>query len=129
MARRGRGRLTNGQFFAQVLESWGKEAEQAGKEALRRGAERVVADAKNLCPVRTGALRDSIHAEERADGARQVVTASAADPATGYDYSRIVEYHPTKGRPFLHPALDANAEQVREDVLEAIRRTVRQQGR
>lgn len=124
MARKNGGRLTNTAFFNQVLESWGREAAQAGKDALRRGAERVVADAKGRCPVRTGALRDSIHAEERSDGARQVVTASATDPATGYDYSRIVEYHPTKGRPFLHPALDANAEQIRTDVQEAIRRTV-----
>lgn len=73
---------------------------------------RIVADAKMLCPVETGELRDSINAH--VDGHELVVEASGSQTR---DYAAYVELghhvvawgHPTgkfqPPRPFLRPAL------------------------
>lgn len=46
-----------------VLQAMGEKATKAAKEALSKGADIVVDEAKNRCPVDTGNLRESIHKE------------------------------------------------------------------
>ena len=91
----------------------------------------IVEEAQRLCPVRTGALRDSIHAEDTQETGKTVVGNVVADAP----YAAYVEfgtgirgassegagkgpYSPTwpgmEAQPFLRPALDATREAVRE---------------
>lgn len=133
MARRRRSRqgeilISNANYFKELLDAWGKDVVKRGKEVFREGAEKIASDAKANCPVKTGALRDSIHAEERSGGTRYVVIASALDKK-GYDYSRIVEYHPTYGRRFMIPAYDANIGQIRANVFEAVQEAIKDSNR
>ena len=116
-------RLSNQNFFKQVLESWGEEVAKAGKEAVAKGAEKI-ADAKALCQVDTGKLRDSIHVEYKKEGAIASVVADA-ETGEGYYYGRIVEYSPYTGKPFLTPAIDSNASSIRNDVITAMREASR----
>jgi len=117
-------RLSNQNFFKQVLESWGEEVAKAGKDAVAKGAEKIAADAKALCPVDTGKLRDSIHVEYKKEGAIASVVADA-ETGEGYYYGRIVEYSPCTGKPFLTPAIDSNASSIRNDVIAAMREASR----
>ncbi len=55
----------------------GEHVLQAAKNALREGAELIVNDAKSRVPVKTGKLRDSIHAIEKENGAVQEIIADA----------------------------------------------------
>ena len=120
--------VSNAQYFREILDAWGEDVVKRGKEVLKKGAEKIAADAKANCPVKTGALRDSIHVEERSGGVRYVVVASALN-SKGYDYSRIVEYHPTYGRRFMIPAYDANIDQIRANVFEAVQEAIKESNR
>ena len=92
---------------------------QAAKDALKQGADEVVADAKSRCPVRTGKLRDSIRAEPNREGTSYKIIADADN--NGYQYGQIVEFSPKEGfTPFLYPALEANYGRVMSNIRTAI---------
>ena len=117
MARRSnRQTLTN-------LREMGNHVAEATKRALRHGAHVVVADAKSRVPVKTGKLRDSIKATANRDGSNYKVSADAKN--RGYRYGKIVEFNPKNKQPFLYPALDANRQQIRENIKEAARQAIR----
>lgn len=120
--------ISGDQYFRAILENWGEKVAEKGKAALKAGADRIVADAKTNCPVKTGKLRDSIKAKGNSKGTRYNITASAKD-SKGYDYSRIVEFHPRKGKPFLIPARDANAASITADIREAVREAIEETNR
>lgn len=120
--------LSSGRVFKQVLEDYGEAAAKAGKEAVKRGADAVAMEAKSRCPVRSGALRDSIHTEPRAGGAYQQIVADAKSE-DGYCYAKIVEFSPKINKPYLYPAMDAKRAAVREDIINSIRKAVRSHGR
>lgn len=120
--------LSSGRVFKQILEDYGEAAAKAGKEAVKRGADTVVKDAKSRCPVHSGALRDSIHSEPRENGAYQHIVADAKDK-NGYYYGKIVEFSPKIKKKFMYPAIDANKAAIREDIIESARKAVRALGR
>lgn len=64
-------------------------------------AQDITDDAKRLCPVNTGRLRDSIHVETVDDGTREIVAGSDE-----IDYASYVEFGTTRMRaqPYLRPA-------------------------
>lgn len=68
---------------------------------LRAIAEDIVTEAQSLAPVLTGALRDSITAEDLGGGEFDVVA--------GVDYASYVEFGTmyAQAQPFLRPAIDA----------------------
>lgn len=99
------------------LRELGEEVVQAAKSAMAQSAAQVVEDAKNHCPVKTGALRDSIKATKQQGG--------AAYKITSLYYGRIVELSPRINTPFLFPALDQNRERIRDNIQAAIRRALR----
>jgi len=70
------------------------------KQALLKAAEAAASRARELVPVDTGELRDSIYAEETEEGARFGATA---------DHAAHVEFGTWKmaAQPFLRPAVDA----------------------
>lgn len=102
------------------LREMGDRVVQAAKNALKTGADEVVADAKSRCPVRTGKLRDSIRAEPNRDGTFYTIIADA--DRNGFCYGQIVEFSPKEGyTPFLYPALEANYGRVMANIRGAIR--------
>lgn len=106
------------------LREMGDHVVQAAKDALKQGADEVVADAKNRCPVRTGKLRDSIRAEPNRDGSVYTIVADAE--RDGFCYGQIVEFSPKEGyKPFLYPALEANYGRVMANIRGAVDRAAR----
>lgn len=103
------------------LREIGEHVVTAAKDALKQGADEVVADAKSHCPVRTGKLRDSIRAEANRAGTSYKIVADADN--NGFCYGQIVEFSPKEGyKPFLYPALEANYGRVMGNIRAAIDR-------
>lgn len=105
------------------LRELGEHVLTAAKQALKEGADMVVNDAKSRCPVRTGALKNSIKAESLEYGAAYEISADAKNQ-NNVAYGQFVEFSPN-GHPFLYPALDANVDTIKEDVKRAIQGAIR----
>ena len=105
--------------FKSLLDTYGERVYNAAKQALQDNADMVVEEAKSRCPVDTGDLKESIHAETKRKGERVDVVADARH--NGYAYGKIVEFSPRINKPFLYPACDATRERRREHMIEMIR--------
>ena len=79
--------------LSDVFQDIGEKATKAAKAALSNGADMVVNDAKTRCPVRTGALKESIHKVVLRGGTRIKVIADATND-NGVPYGRFVEFSP-----------------------------------
>ena len=90
--------------------------------AIEEAAALVEARAKELCPVRTGRLRDSIRAEVT-EIAGDVLR---AEVGTDVPYAAAVEMGTRRSaaQPFLFPALEACGEDVRRLIETAVRRAM-----
>ena len=86
---------------------------QAKENAVRQCGQMAEAFAKELCPVDTGALRDSIHYTVNEDS----FTLSADAP-----YAAYVELgtHKPAAQPFLRPALENHVGELTEAIREAL---------
>ena len=71
-----------------------------------------------------GALRDSIHAVKFKGGAKYKIIADAVSH-DGIFYGKLVEFSPAVNKPFMYPAMDARRDEVRNKIIEAVRRAVR----
>ena len=115
-----------------ILKELGTAAENAAIAALAEGAETVMKEAKQRCPVYEGddyrvvkgALRDSIHAEKQKGGKEYRIVADA-QAQDGLYYGKIVEFSPKINKPFLYPAMDAKREAVKKKIIEAVREAIR----
>lgn len=115
-----------------ILKQLGEKAENAAKAALAEGAEILVKEAKERCPVYEGddyrvvkgALRDSIHAEKQKGGAAYKVIADA-QAQDGLYYGKIVEFSPKINKPFMYPAMDAKQEEIQKKIVAAVREAIR----
>ena len=115
-----------------ILKQLGEKAENAAKAALAEGAEILVKEAKERCPVYEGddyrvvkgALRDSIHAEKQKGGAAYKVIADA-QAQDGLYYGKIVEFSPKINKPFMYPAMDAKREEIQKKIVAAVREAIR----
>ena len=116
----------DGRAILKKLDEVNKNVISAISYALADGADIVVEDAKSRCPVHTGELRDSIKAEEVADidgikdGLAYTITANATN-AKGIAYGQFMEFSPTRGHPFLYPALEAHEDEIRRNIAEEVR--------
>lgn len=122
-----RGQMSTSRTVAELREI-GEHVVQAAKVALRQGVDIVVAEAKSRCPVKTGALRDSIKAESRNDGAAYAISANAFKTdryGRRYYYGARVEFDPSINKPFLYPAMDAKRDEVYSGVKDAISDAIR----
>ena len=97
----------------------GEHVLTAAKQALKEGADMIVQDAKSRCPVKTGALKNSIKAKSLEDGAAYELTADAKNKR-GIAYGQFVEFDPRIAHPFLYPAMDAQRDAVNNRVKQAI---------
>ena len=125
---RGRAALPRG-YIASELRKMGDNVLPAATDALYAGAEKIAERARdnlrNQDAVRTGKLLGSIKVEKRnADGTSLGISANAKNKK-GYLYGQIIEFSPTKGRPFLYPAFDALRGEVIDDVTDAVRQAIR----
>ena len=115
-----------------ILKELGEAAENAAIAALAEGAEMVMKEAKQRCPVYEGddyrvvkgALRDSIHAEKQKGGKEYRIVADA-QAQDGLYYGKIVEFSPKINKPFFYPAMDAKRETVKKKIIEAVREAIR----
>ena len=115
-----------------ILKELGMAAENAAIAALAEGAEMVMKEAKQRCPVYEGddyrvvkgALRASIHAEKQKGGKEYRIVADA-QAQDGLYYGKIVEFSPKINKPFLYPAMDAKREAVKKKIVDAVREAIR----
>ena len=91
---------------------------EAAKLELRIGANAVAADAKSLCPVDTGKLKNSITLTEAKNGELYIVSANAKNKA-GLNYAKFVEFG-TYAHPFMYPALYKNIDSIRAKLKKAL---------
>lgn len=119
-------KINTSKIFSQIAEEFGKDVREVGIKALKKGAKQIEATAKELCPVVTGNLKQSIHTEENVtDKAVKIkVVVDGTDP-NGYCYARIVEFAPGRAHPFLLPARDQHASEIHESVVDAMRDMIR----
>ena len=104
-----------------ILLNLEEKIQEETRKKLEEGANNVVTEAKRLCPVgKTGNLRDSISWKWNNDKTQIKITAGATDK--GYPYGQIVEWDPRKAKPFMHPAMANNYSEIRESVIEAIKK-------
>lgn len=90
----------------------------AVREAAGTGADMIVQDAKGRVHVRSGDLRDAIHADEQPEG----IYVLAGDTDTWHGH---LEEHGTSHsapHPFLVPAFEENADTIVKLVAGAVRR-------
>lgn len=107
-----------------VFQDIGEKATKAAKAALSNGADMVVNDAKTRCPVRTGALKESIHKVVLRGGTKIKVVADTTND-NGVPYGRFVEFSPKINEPFLYPALDAARSTIRENIAKAVQESLK----
>lgn len=136
----------------EALREAGDHVEAAAKDALKKGVDVVVAEAKSRCPVYEGTkmkkklksgtlgeylvrdkratpgkLRDSIHAVDRyGDGSWYNISADAVvETSKGpLYYGAIVEFSPKINKPFLYPAMDEHREDVKRKIAQAVKQAV-----
>lgn len=89
------------------------DAERKITAAVERGAQTVCAAAKEMCPVDTGTLKNSISAE--ADKMSASVSANT-------DYAAYVEFGTSRAaaQPYLVPALLQNTDAVMAEIAAAL---------
>lgn len=118
-----RGYMSTGKSAA-VLKELGDNILAAAKAALAKGADDIVKDAKARCPERTGALNASIRAVPNKTGTAIKIRADA-QAKDGVFYGQIVEFSPKINRPFLYPAFDAQRNQIKDSIIDAIKGALR----
>ena len=106
--------------FSRYFLEMPKAIQEKAIEALREGAEMVVNDAKKLVPVKTGKLRDSIKAVSNKKGTKYTITAPAQNDK-GIAYGQYVEFWPGRRYPFMYPAMEANRDEIKRKVIQAIK--------
>jgi hypothetical protein len=81
------------------------------QKAIEEACLLIEADAKMMCPVRTGTLKRSITHEVRTDDDK---TEGAVGSNVEY------AYWAERKRPYLEPAVDKNLEQIRRRIAEVL---------
>ena len=128
MAKRRKGIIKTNKFLASIAERFGESVKNAGIEQLRKGAETIARTAKELCPTKTGTLKNSIRVVDRSTKKKSKIQVIAdATNDKGVCYARIDEFSPKMGKPFLLPARDEHADEIRGNALDAIRDAIQRE--
>jgi len=127
MARNGR---LSGSSISTLLIELGAEVSAEAKKALLSGGQTILSDAKARIHSISGALSASGKIGVNKSGTIVRIVFDAQSPATanspgGYLYGKIVEFRPGHEHPFLYPAYDAHRNQIKQNVIEAVRRAVK----
>ncbi len=131
------------------LEQLGGNSKKAVKKGVLKATHLVQGDAKDLCPVDEGQLRNSItakveetrkgvagkigtnvkHAPYVEFGTGQRGEASPSPPKSDKNLSYRQDWAGMPAQPYLYPALKQNEDRVKEIVKEEIREEIRKLGR
>ena len=117
-------RRRQGGFDRTFFEALGKDVTEKAKAALEEGAQIVVDEAKSRVPVKTGALKNSIHYIKQKKGTKIKIVADATKSSKDGEpvqYGQYVEFSPRINKPFLYPAMDGKRAEVRQKVIDAIK--------
>lgn len=109
-----------------VLTELGAEVSTVAKAELLRGGQTILTDANARIHSISGKLSASGKLKVNAKGTVVKIVFDAENK--GYGYSKIVEFRPGHEHPFLYPAYDAHRNQVKQNVIDAIRQAVRSRG-
>lgn len=103
--------------------------------ALIAGAADIVATQKSLAPVRTGTLRNSIHATPEVENLRVLIEAGGERTTkavrngvdASYDYALGVEFgtKDTKAEAFFYPGYRANKKKVKSRAVRAVNKAAK----
>ena len=128
-----RGHLNIEWQVRQAIEDLRRKGEHvviAAKQALKEGADIILADMNSRVSVRTGRLQASIKAEPLQDGAIYQFSANARNPRDNFLYGQIVEFsewHMWKGKrrkkekqAFMYPSFDNHRDEVNQMIKRAI---------
>lgn len=113
-----------------------KAARDAAMASLQKSADELASAQKALVPVRTGALRDSIHTETHP--AELKISVKAGGPLTtkpartghgSYDYANAIEFGTSKehAEPFFYPAYRLLKKRLRNRTKRAISKAIKQE--
>lgn len=126
-----RGDRSYGSLVA-VLTELGAEVFNESKKALLDGGNIILADAKsritNISGKSIGTLAESGKVKPNKKGDKVSIIFDAEAQSDGYPYSKIVEFRPGHEHPFLYPAYDSNRDQIKQNVIDAIRKAVQSRG-
>ncbi len=106
----------------------GAAASEILAQAAEAGGQVVLEDAKNHCPVDTGALKASLHIEKGKSKKPDIKQEVKILPGKKEYYGTFVELGTTRQatQPYLRPAVDENKEQiataVNQEILKALGR-------
>lgn len=117
-----KGRYLN---FETISEMYGEAAADALRQQMEIEADKIVEDMKSRVPVRTGALKESIHWHWNKKKTVIEILADAANPKTKVKYGRLVEFSSKINKPFFYPAMDAHREEYRESLKRTLREAVK----
>lgn len=97
-----------------VLDALAASSPAKAKAAVLKGGYMIEADAKQMAPVDTGALRNSIETEEG-----QGISAIVHD---GVEYGIWQELGTSKmaAQPFMIPAMEKNADEIRDLIAQQV---------
>lgn len=97
-----------------IIDALSAAAPAKAKAAVMKGAFMIEGDAKQMAPVDTGALRNSIESEEG-----QGISAVVHD---GVEYGIWQELGTRKmaAQPFMIPAMEKNADAIRDLIAKAV---------
>lgn len=135
-------KVTGHEELMAVLERMGRSAGEVVKRGLHEGARRIQASAKQLCPVDTGQLRNSIAVTEIESGYdigtnvehaiyQEYGTGRRGDPSVSHVTEKItkdgtaVPYEGISPHPFLYPALKEHEKDIPGIVRDEITKTMR----
>lgn len=121
------------------------DCDQALKQSITKWTEYVRGEAVDLCPVRTGELRQSIHSDvegsghevtgivytdkeyapyvEFGTGRRGEATSSETSPDIDIEYSQFIGGQ--AAQPFMYPALNNNKERIMKEVQRDLQRQMK----
>lgn len=108
-----------------ISEMYGEMVVDALRRQMEIEVEKIIEDMKSRVPVRSGALRDSIHWRWNKNKTAIEILADAAHPRSHVKYGRLVEFSPRINKPFFYPAMDAHREEYRESLRRAMQEAVK----
>ncbi len=108
-----------------ISEMYGEMVVEALRRQMEIEVEKIIEDMKSRVPVRSGALRDSIHWQWNKNKTAIEILADAAHPRSHVKYGRLVEFSPRINKPFFYPAMDAHREEYRESLRRAMQEAVK----
>lgn len=123
-----------------ILGMYGMKINDGVIKAIKDGGEKVKAMAVENCPeaaedilhkkgypvLPKGTLKNSIRIIDKTKdkNPKVVITADAKNPVDGVEYGHILEYSAKINRPFMFPALDRYRDEIRANIIDAIKKAV-----